>query len=339
MSVAASLARIMIEAVARAGADVDAYCRAAGIERALLQEPLQRIEHDVWLRLIELALEYTKDPALGLHLGERLGVHAFGIVGFVSSQAPTLRASIDALLSYRYLLSDSPPPRLEERGQWAFLPYSYVPGTPAVNRVRAELFLSRFVLLVRAFAGAESPVEVCFAYAAPSYERQYRRRFGDTVRFDQPRTGLRFPRALLDVPQYHWDPALYRVLRDQASQLLAHSKHQSVGRRIRLLLLQSREPRLELRDVARQLGASDRSLRRQLASEGTSFREILDSAVRERTLSLLRDHSLSIDEVIERAGFADASGLYRAVRRWTKLSPLAFRERLGGRLSGVVTEP
>jgi AraC-like DNA-binding protein len=61
--------------------------------------------------------------------------------------------------------------------------------------------------------------------------------------------------------------------------------------------------------------ASDRTPRRQLAAEGTSFREILNSAVRERTLSLLRDRALSLEEVTERAGFTDPSGLYRAVRR------------------------
>lgn len=328
MSVSATLARIMIEAVARAGGDVDAYCRAAGVDRALVREPLSRIDHVVWMRLIELALDYTGDPALGLHLGERLGVHAFGVVGFVSSQAPTLRESIEALLAYRYLLSDSPPPSLEEHGLHAFLPYAYVPGPPAVDRVRAELFISRFVLLVRAFAASQGPVEVSFAYEAPSYAAEYQRRFGEGVQFAQPRTGIRFSRALLDVPQYHWDPALYRVLRDQASQLLADIPNQSVGRRIRLLLLQSREPRLELGEIARRLGASDRSLRRQLAAEGSSFREILDAATRERTLSLLRDPSLSLDDVVERAGFADPSGLYRAVRRWTNLSPLEFRERV-----------
>lgn len=178
MSVSVFLARIMVEAVAWAGADVDAYCRAAGIDQALLQDPRNRIEHDIWLRLIELALEYTQDPALGLHLGRQLGAHAFGIVGLVSTQVPTLRESIQALLSYRYLLSDSPPPPLEERGQRAFLPYEYVPGPPAVNRLRAELFLSRFVTLGRAFVGSQGPVEICFAYEPPSYESEYRRLFG-----------------------------------------------------------------------------------------------------------------------------------------------------------------
>ncbi|HEX6241794.1 MAG TPA: AraC family transcriptional regulator [Polyangiales bacterium] len=325
MSVSASLARILIEAVARAGADVDGYCAAAGLDRAALEQPLHRIEHAVWMRAIELALAYTDDPELGLHLGERLGPQAFGIVGFVSAQAPTLRESIDALLSYRYLLSDSPPPRLEERGQRAFLPYDYLPGPPAVNRLRAELFVSRFVHLVRAFVGAQGAVEICFAYPAPRYHNAYRRRFGEAVCFDQPRTGLRFPRALLDVPQYHWDPALYRLLREQANLLLADAPNRSVGPRIRLVLLQHREPRPSMREVARRLGATERTLRRQLAAEGTSFREVLDSALRERTLSLLRDQSLTLEEVMARAGFTEASGLYRAVRRWTDLAPAEFR--------------
>lgn len=328
MGVSVLLARIMIEAVARAGADVRAYCSDAGIDAERLSDPLERIEHEQWLRLLELALVYTQDPALGLHIGERLSMNAFGIVGLVSSHAPTLREGIEVLLSYRSLLSDSPPPPLEERGERAFLPYEYVSGSPAVNRLRAELFLSRFVTLGRTFTSPRGSTEICFDYPAPTYVSEYRRTFGRSARFDQARAGIGFPRAWLDLPQFHWDPSLYGVLRDQADRLLKRGGRSLVSERLHLLLLQRREPRPGMPDLARRLGMNERALRRRLAEEGSSFRAIAESALRERTLSLLRDPAPSLKDVVARAGFSEASALYRAVRRWTGLSPVQFRARI-----------
>jgi AraC-like DNA-binding protein len=73
---------------------------------------------------------------------------------------------------------------------------------------------------------------------------------------------------------------------------------------------------------------SVRSLQRQLAARGVRYQDLVDDVRRERATRLLREPGRSIDEVAFLVGFADASGLRRAFRRWTGESPQALKRAL-----------
>jgi AraC-like DNA-binding protein len=140
-------------------------------------------------------------------------------------------------------------------------------------------------------------------------------------------TGLSFPRELLEARQFHWDPQLHQVLRTQANQVLTQQTEQSIAARIHhLVAYADADVRPEMKDIARVLGMTERALRRRLAEEGSSFRELLDGALRERTLRLLRDPAIPYIEVAERGGFSELSAMHRAVRRWTDLTPQQVRQ-------------
>lgn len=83
---------------------------------------------------------------------------------------------------------------------------------------------------------------------------------------------------------------------------------------------------LGMREAAKQLGLSERTLRRRLDEEGTSFRERLDHVRRGRALELLADHD--VQTVARQLGFVDARSFQRAFRRWTKMTPLEHKRRL-----------
>jgi AraC-like DNA-binding protein len=70
---------------------------------------------------------------------------------------------------------------------------------------------------------------------------------------------------------------------------------------------------------------SERTLKRRLAEQNTSYTELLDAARRTRALELLGS-SVSIEEVSARLGYSDAANFTRAFRRWTGQSPRALRQ-------------
>ena len=76
--------------------------------------------------------------------------------------------------------------------------------------------------------------------------------------------------------------------------------------------------------VARRLGMSERSLKRRLQERQTSFRELREAQLLERSRMLLRD-GLSVESVAEVLGFSEARAFRRAYKRWTGQSPSAFR--------------
>jgi len=79
--------------------------------------------------------------------------------------------------------------------------------------------------------------------------------------------------------------------------------------------------------VALSLGLSARSLRRRLHEEGRSYNAIQNEACTIAAKRMLLDSRRTIQETAHELGFSDASGFHRAFKRWTKMTPSAFRER------------
>lgn len=83
--------------------------------------------------------------------------------------------------------------------------------------------------------------------------------------------------------------------------------------------------RLTLRDTARTLGFSPRTLQRRLAGFDTSFEEVVDQWRRRQALDMLAGPCGGTAEVAARLGYTDASHFIRAFRRWQGVSPTDFR--------------
>lgn len=73
------------------------------------------------------------------------------------------------------------------------------------------------------------------------------------------------------------------------------------------------------------LNMSARTLRRRLEKEGTSYQRIKDNARRDTAIALLSRQGLTVSEVAEQVGFSDPSAFHRSFKKWTGLSPGAYR--------------
>lgn len=85
------------------------------------------------------------------------------------------------------------------------------------------------------------------------------------------------------------------------------------------------------KEVAGDLGLSGRSLDRELARRGTSFRAVVDSVRRELAERRLVERATTLAQVARELGYTDAANFTRAFRRWTGQSPLGYRRRLGAK--------
>ncbi len=69
--------------------------------------------------------------------------------------------------------------------------------------------------------------------------------------------------------------------------------------------------------IAAQLGLQERTLRRRLAGENSSYGAIVDDVRRKLAIEYLQTTRMSVDDVAWKVGFSDSTNLRRAVRRWT----------------------
>jgi AraC-like DNA-binding protein len=96
--------------------------------------------------------------------------------------------------------------------------------------------------------------------------------------------------------------------------------------RVRRMLMEDLgQATLTADSVARTLAMSRRTLTRQLAEEGTSFRAIFDAVRAELARALLQDRSLSIADVAFFLQYSEPAAFHRSFRRWTGQTPQSYR--------------
>ena len=105
-----------------------------------------------------------------------------------------------------------------------------------------------------------------------------------------------------------------------------HGQTSFRAREVTLKRLPDGEPRRD--QVAAELHMSERTLRRRLVEEATSFLQLLDDTRRGLTEQYLGRLHLSLAQAAYLLGFADQSSFFRACRQWFELSPGQYRSQL-----------
>ena len=80
-------------------------------------------------------------------------------------------------------------------------------------------------------------------------------------------------------------------------------------------------------DIAALFSMHSRTLNRRLKAYDTSFKDLADKARYEIAQQLLENSELEITQIAAALDYADSSAFTRAFRRWSGITPSAWRER------------
>jgi AraC-like DNA-binding protein len=332
MSVSIFLVRAVLEAAERSGSARPDWRARIPVDWRLLDQPEARLEFEEFEAVLSAVVAATGDDALGLHVVEHMPEGAVDLLGHMAAHAPTMREAIRMASQFAGLGMDGLAIDARDDGDTLVIGYSFPRSTPLSDRVLAELCLGGMVRLARSFTGpTATPRLACFEHGRPEHHLEYTRVFGDSPRFDQDMTAITFDRAMVDRPQMHQHPELYDLLRAEAQRRLdrmaAAVRPASRLRQLLLAMPLSQIP--EIAAAARALGMSERSLRRHLAADGTSYRDVIRSALEASAGRMLREPARTIKETAVALGFADAAAFHRAFKRWTGMTPGEYRRANG----------
>lgn len=271
---------------------------------------------------------------LGLEIGERLTFAETGAVGFAMMHGGTVREALDWLQRYRAVLHPALVPMVDVRTDPAGdrLVFSK-PVAPPFLQLREPVYAqaAATVVSLRALAGRPQlgARYVAYPMARPDDAGRQEQWFGCPVAWGSAQLEIAFDAAVLDWPLPLANPQLSSYLARRADEL--HSAlpvPTGDAGRVRLeiaALLAFGEPNIG--DVAKRLAMSARTLHRRLQAESTSFSAIVESLRRERAELLLADSTMSASQVAMLLGFAEPATFFRAFRRWTGMTPSAWRVR------------
>ncbi|RZA21588.1 MAG: AraC family transcriptional regulator, partial [Lysobacteraceae bacterium] len=281
-------------------------------------------------RIVERALPDL--PAdVGLELGRHQHIGNFGLVGLAMSTAATFGEALQIGLRFTPVVGglmhfvELPSPRAEVLALGAEM----TTDSPAIAHFVAEEFISSCLALGSGLLGEPlRPLALEFAYPQPAHAARYREVFDCPLAFDQARHRLLLDARVLATPLRTHNPiASWQVLALCEAQMPQPGSRGMVATTVARLLGAALAEDPKLAGIAARLHVSERTLRRQLSLEGTSFHAIHDRLRIERALALLQDRQLTIANVGAQVGFRDPREFRRAFKRWTGAPPSAARSQ------------
>ena len=127
----------------------------------------------------------------------------------------------------------------------------------------------------------------------------------------------------MELPITSGDTQLLHILEAHADDLLSERRIATglQGLVENQLLSMLPSGRAQMAAVAQQLGMSERSFKRHLAHEGTTFGEILDCLRNRLALRYLEDQRISLQQIAWLLGYSEIGAFNHAFKRWTGTSP------------------
>ena len=300
-------------------ADVAARCslgalallKEVGLPARGLEDPDLRVPALSVGRLLELAATRGAEPAFGLRMAESRRLSNLGYLGMLVRDEPTLRSALEALMQNIRLHTDALTLRLEQVGELVALHEELVVQNEEALRQLVELMIgSTFGVLCILMGQRWRPKLVCFSHRAPSSDLMHRRVFGKAAEFEHEFNGIVFSASDLDAVNPGADPGMVRYARALLEPVLgAQAPLSERIRQLAVLMLPRGQCRVEV--VAQELGVDRRTVARGLASEGTTFRQLIDDMRRELLRRYLKDRSHSLSDISSLLGFSSPSAFAR----------------------------
>lgn len=305
---------------------------AAGLTEAVLADPHEVVPAQVELTLLDaLRTALVDDESAALRLGERYHLTTFGVLGYALLSSGTVGEAMDLALRFLDLSHAFTVPEVCVDGDTVVVGLHAVDLPEPLVRFLVERDAAAIHTVLGELVDGGVPFHsVDFAFPGPRGSA-HATVLGVEPRFDAPVSVLRLVAADLARPLPQGSPHS-QVLAEQLCLGVASRRRGQGGapEQVRLWITRNLPylgDRGGMTSAAADLAMSERTLRRSLARAGTSYRELLDEVRQDLAEEMLATGVLSVEDVAQRLGYAEASSFIHAFKRWRGETPAQFRFR------------
>jgi AraC-like DNA-binding protein len=264
--------------------------------------------------VLELAAERLGASHFGFDLADRIPEGAYGVTEFVVRSAPTVRAALTALCELAPLVNPALDMRYQAQPHGCEVRLAYAGTRDVLGELLNEYSIAYVAKQFRAVLGGPLPLaSAWFAHARKHGREEVERRLGCAVAFGAADCGFAVASDVIARAIPSANPPLHAYLIAQARAQLANlAPHDVIAQVTRAIEARLAGGDLSAAAIARALETSQRSLQRQLAEAGTSYRDVVASVRRRRRDELARA-GLAEAEIAARLGFASAKTMRRSL--------------------------
>lgn len=289
-----------------------------GLSERVLEDPEAIIPaHQAWA-FIGSAAESEGIEDLGLVAGD-ISIQEYGAFSNQLLQVSNLNQALKTfcqLAMHEYSRADFYVSHAENATWFCRGP---IDGNEAEKKHVELLVLTMMIATVRLVAGSDWHPPVVFLQTNDTRRvRQHHLFAHSTVRFGNRVTAFEIPLHLLAREL----PITGTAKEDQDYDRLEHVFPVAIRRVVDGMFVDG-PPKIAA--VAEAVGGSVRTLQRRLAEIDTTFSDIVEGAKMKSAYQMMTQTDCSLAEIAHGLGYSDQAHFTRAFRRWTGVSPAAFR--------------
>ena len=320
----------VIRAAEKAGVDPGPLYRLTGLVPGVVPAGDVHLPVDRYWEMWQRIMAATGDPGFPAYAASQSQLEDNELFGFLAITCESLGEAFARTARYRVLYNRGARWELQQEEAVTRLIWYPWPGDRTQVGVRAAI---EFAMADMCAAGRQlsridvRPLEVRIAHRPLGAPGALRAFFGVEPTYDTALDELVFPPNLLATPIASFNSRLRDYFEAQCRELATHfATDAPVAARVRqdlVAAMDGGDPSMEA--VASRLGMSGRSLHRRLAEERCRFNDLLDEIRREFAKRYLARGTVTASEVAYLVGFQSPTAFFRAFKRWTGQTPLAYR--------------
>lgn len=324
--------KVALGALHERGIEAAACLAGTGVSGDDLNRPELRVSLQQEVVFYRNVLRLSGDPLIGLAIGAQYHLPNYGIWGYAVMSAPSLGDALKLAFRFIGLTYTCHDITLQRAAHGACMRLVPLRDYGDCTQVITDRDTSALFLIVSELLGRPLPLErVDLLHGAREYAEQYAAYFNCPVGFATPCSELHIERSELDSALPHSDPSTTRMSEYQCEMLQSTlNAGVEIVTELRQLLLETPGDFPPVDEAARRLNVSPRNLRRQLKQAGQTYTRILNDLRYELARQYLDVTCLTVAEIARTLGYSEPGNFTHAFKRWSGVSPHAYRLRAGG---------
>jgi AraC-like DNA-binding protein len=304
----------------------------------IIMQPGISVGADSFLQVIENFITRLPDLYYAVEYGERMTLSKHGALGVAAQYSPSLEEAAIKVVTYISTRVELFSLARERHEHKRILHIRYnVASTRAVDFL-ALAFLTSMEMIIRRMLAITEAVDTrieipcaCHLWQGRDKEIEFSglnlAAKGAQVYFDQPQCRLIWPNNILDEDLPFFDYKLSTVAEEVCADQLKHSAAKTIKRRVEEIISAAENSMPRIEGVAAEMNMSAATLKRKLKLELTSFSELKESILFQKSVQLLMTADVSIEQVTDKLGYSDTSNFSKAFKAWSGTTPNRFRQQ------------
>ncbi len=319
------IARAAYIFASQAQVSVEPLLRRANLSIAQVKNPRARIPVSDQIKFLNLVADELRDEFIGIRLARMIDLRELGLLYYVmASSSKTLGDALQRVSRYSTIVNEGVHIRYR-RGKFVDVTFNYFGVARQPDRHQIECIITILLRLCQKLAGLSlMPLRVKLMHHRSHLPSEFGPLFGAHVAFACNADQIVYPESIAETPLLNADPYLNGLLVRYCDEAIGARRKRSTTWQLKVenaIAPLLPHGQAEIGKVAEELGVSRRTLARRLASEGLTFRTILNSLRIDLAKRYLRGKDLPISEIAWLLGYRETSAFSHAFKRWTGNAP------------------